>query len=106
MRSLLSNASRILTCTCSAVRCSTDPRPLQYFKLNSLHLRDMRLRPDGQPDPSYRSKLVTRLGVDAPLVPMQDAARDYIAAEMYPREEREMWEMLRLPWRPMSDRNA
>ena len=88
------------------MRCVSNPNPLQTFKLNSLHLRDMRLRPDGEPDTSYQSKLVTRLGVDAPLAAMQDVARDYVAAEMYPREEREVWEMLRLPWRPMSDRNA
>ena len=90
----------------NVLRCSTAPDPLQYFKLNAQHLRDMRLRPDGEPDLTYQSRLVTRLGVDAPLVAAQDVARDYIGKELYPREEREIWEMLRLPWRPMSDRNA
>jgi hypothetical protein len=32
-------------------------------------------------------------------------ARVYVGQELYPREEREVWDMLQLPWRPFSDRN-
>jgi hypothetical protein len=47
--------------------------------------------------------LVTR---DGGRVPAADAARAYVAARAYPATERELWDMLRLPWRPPEDRNA
>jgi hypothetical protein len=85
--------------------CTSDPNPLQRFKLNHRLLRDLRILPNGQPDPSYVAKRVTRLGVNAPLVAEEDVPRVFIGQEMYPREESEVWQMLQLPYRPFSDRN-
>lgn len=87
------------------LRSRTLGEPGQAFKLNHRMLRDMRVLPNGGWDASYRSKRVTRLGVEAPLVAEEDVAEVYIGQELYPRSEREVWDMLQLPYRPYYDRN-
>jgi hypothetical protein len=71
------------------------------LKLNHKYLSDT--RPD---DPSYAGSRVTKHGLAAPLVPPERIQSDYIGKRLYPETERQVWEMLQLPWRPFEDRNA
>jgi DNA polymerase lambda len=49
------------------------------------------------------AQLLTR---DGRRVAAAEAATQYVAAGAYPRDERELWRMLGLPWRPPAERNA
>ena len=100
LRRLLSLHARTLHCR------GPDAHPQLQFKLNQMCLYGFHVTSDGQMDPSYLPRRVTRLGVDAPLVPETHVEEEYVAKKMYPVEEREVWDLLQLPWRPFCDRNA
>jgi DNA polymerase/3'-5' exonuclease PolX len=68
--------------------------------LGGLRLGSSGLRTREDPTPRF---IIAADGEPIPLARMQ---QDYVDAKRYPREEKDVWDLLGLPWRAPEDRNA
>jgi len=77
---------------CHSLECEN-----QSLKLNS---RCLRVRTDAKLDVAPRVNIFNKL------IDPKDVPEEYIRKETYPKEEKQVWEMLGLPFRDFCDRNA